>query len=67
LGREDVFSAGDGGLPRAIAALYGADAGRSKEARTEFAGRWTPYRSIASLYLWASLDNKSNMKVENSV
>jgi DNA-3-methyladenine glycosylase II len=65
LGREDVFSAGDGGLPRAIAALYGAGAAAPQETRAEFAKRWSPYRSIASLYLWASLNNKSNMHVEN--
>jgi DNA-3-methyladenine glycosylase II len=58
LGREDVFSEGDGGLSRALNTLYGGGVEFSKTGRAEFAKRWSPYRSIASLYLWKSLNNK---------
>ena len=56
LGREDVFSWGDGGLRRALRALYGdmVDQPGKMEARVAL---WSPYRSIASLYLWKTLES----------
>ena len=59
LAREDVFSHGDGGLNGAIHRLYGNGAtALSKSAIAAITDKWKPYRSIASLYLWESLDNK---------
>jgi len=58
LGRLDVFSKGDGGLVRAINNLYGNGAELSAKERLAITEAWKPYRSIASLYLWASLDNR---------
>jgi DNA-3-methyladenine glycosylase II len=55
LGREDVFSKGDGGLARAIDELYGRGEALSKGERAKIAEKWSPYRSIASFYLWESL------------
>ncbi|PYE55831.1 DNA-3-methyladenine glycosylase family protein [Deinococcus yavapaiensis] len=49
LGRPDVFSWGDGGIRRAVKALYGEDAG------PEVSEAWRPYRSLASRYLWRFL------------
>jgi DNA-3-methyladenine glycosylase II len=49
LGRTDVFSSGDLGLRRAMEELYGIEDRRRME---EKARDWSPYRSIASLYLW---------------
>ena len=58
LAREDVFSLGDGGLNSAVNRLYGNGAVLRKDEILKIAERWKPYRSIASLYLWRSLDNK---------
>jgi DNA-3-methyladenine glycosylase II len=58
LGRLDVFSTGDGGLSRAMNNLYGNGAELSAKARLSITEAWKPYRSIASLYLWRSLDNR---------
>ncbi|MDR0855846.1 MAG: DNA-3-methyladenine glycosylase 2 family protein [Clostridiales bacterium] len=59
LGRADVFSLGDGGLAAAMDALYGDGERLPPKAREKIAARWAPYRSIASLYLWKSLENRT--------
>lgn len=51
LRRPDVFSAGDTGLKRAVRALYG----EGKDSAALAVG-WSPYRSVASWYLWRYLD-----------
>ncbi len=56
LGRPDVFSIGDMGLRNAVAALYGLDK-KDLPAITKLAEQWSPYRSLACRYLWASLEN----------
>ena len=56
LAREDVFSFGDGGLNSAINKLYGSGIALTKEEIKAITDKWKPYRSIASLYLWRSLD-----------
>jgi DNA-3-methyladenine glycosylase II len=49
--RPDVLSLGDAGLQRAARQLFGAD------VRLEQVGHaWRPYRTVASWYLWRSLD-----------
>lgn len=58
LAREDIFSAGDGGLSSALNRLYGNGAALSKPEIRSITEKWHPYRSYASLYLWRSLDNK---------
>ena len=58
LGRLDIFSKGDGGLVRAINNLYGNGAELSVKERLTITEKWKPFRSSASLYLWASLDNR---------
>lgn len=59
LAREDVFSHGDGGLNSAINRLYGKEGTvLSKSEICAITEVWASYRSIASLYLWRSLDNK---------
>lgn len=58
LGRLDVFSKGDGGLARAINNLYGNGTEMTAKERQAVTEVWKPYRSIASLYLWRSLDNR---------
>jgi len=52
LKRPDVLSLGDVGLQRAVRLLYGEG-----ETLASVGDRWQPYRSVASWYLWQSLDN----------
>jgi DNA-3-methyladenine glycosylase II len=59
LGREDVFSLGDLGLRNAVARLYKVDRDDLK-AIEKISLQWKPYRSLASRYLWKSLDNTPN-------
>jgi DNA-3-methyladenine glycosylase II len=56
LGRPDIFSLGDGGLKNAVIKIYKLKNPTPEKIR-KIAERWRPYRSMASLYLWASLDN----------
>lgn len=56
LQREDVFSLGDLGLCTAVAKLYGIDR-KDKKKIEEISIKWKPYRTIASRYLWRSLQN----------
>ena len=56
LAREDIFSFGDGGLNSAINKLYGGGIALTKDEIKAITEKWKPYRSIASLYLWRSLD-----------
>jgi DNA-3-methyladenine glycosylase II len=57
LGRPDVFSLGDWGLRSAVMKIYKP---KNSDPKTilKITEKWKPYRSTASLYLWASLDNK---------
>ncbi|MBX4188389.1 MAG: DNA-3-methyladenine glycosylase 2 family protein [Candidatus Doudnabacteria bacterium] len=57
LGRLDVFSLGDWGLRSAMIKLYKLKKPSEKKLLT-IAEKWKPYRSVASFYLWASLDNQ---------
>jgi DNA-3-methyladenine glycosylase II len=57
LGRPDVLPVGDLGVRRAVERLYGLE-GLPSAAELEALGeRWRPWRSLASLYLWESLEN----------
>lgn len=52
LGRADVFSAGDYGIKKGMQRAYGLRAAPSADAMTRRAARWSPWRSVASWYLW---------------
>jgi len=52
LGREDVFSPDDAGLKRAVLSIYDLDEKSYLKNIEKISERWSPYRSIASLYLW---------------
>lgn len=58
LKRLDVLSLGDAGLQRAARLLYGKTR-RSKNLLPRIAEAWRPYRSVASWYLWRSLEKNS--------
>jgi DNA-3-methyladenine glycosylase II len=57
LGRPDVLPVGDLGVRRAVERAYGLEELPSREELERLGERWAPYRSLASLYLWESLDN----------
>lgn len=50
LGRRDVFSVGDLALRTGVQRVVGRELDHREIARV--AERWSPYRSVASLYLW---------------
>ncbi len=57
LQRPDVFSHGDLGLRNAIIKLYGFKNPPTFEQIEEIVSVWSPYRTVASRYLWKSLEN----------
>lgn len=58
LGRPDILPTGDLGIRNAVAKLYDVSATKPKDLlRVSSANNWQPYQSIASWYLWRSLDN----------
>ncbi|HQR35416.1 MAG TPA: DNA-3-methyladenine glycosylase [Blastocatellia bacterium] len=61
LGRMDVLPVGDLGIRRGIQLAYGFDQLPTPEEieRVADENRWRPYCSIASWYLWRSLENKA--------
>lgn len=54
--RPDVFPLDDIGLQRAVFQHYFAGEKCSRKALAEFGERWRPWRSVATWYLWRSLD-----------
>ena len=58
LGREDVLPVGDLGIRRAVERAYGLPALPDPDVLRELAAPWRPHRTLASFYLWESLDNK---------
>jgi DNA-3-methyladenine glycosylase II len=57
LKRPDVLPVGDLGVRRAVERAYGLESLPDAETLERLGERWAPYRSLASLYLWESLDN----------
>ncbi|MDO8452820.1 MAG: DNA-3-methyladenine glycosylase, partial [bacterium] len=55
LGRPDVFSTGDLGLCKAVYNLYGISP-KDKAKIEALSLTWSPHRSLASRYLWKSLE-----------
>jgi DNA-3-methyladenine glycosylase II len=56
LGRPDVMPASDFGIRKAFSLLYRRGRPVTPAAILRHARRWRPYRSLASWYLWRSLD-----------
>jgi DNA-3-methyladenine glycosylase II len=56
LGRPDVLPVGDLGIRRAVQTEYGLDELPDAAEIERIAEPWRPNRSLASLYLWRSLD-----------
>ena len=57
LGRPDVMPTGDFAIRLGFKRLYRKRKDPKPEAILKHARRWQPYRSVASWYLWQSLDN----------
>jgi len=57
LGRPDILPVGDQGIRRAIQVEYGLRKLPDAKRMRKIAKPWQPYRTLACLYLWSSLDN----------
>jgi DNA-3-methyladenine glycosylase II len=57
LGRPDILPVGDQGIRRAIQVEYGLRKLPDAKRMQKIAKPWQPYRTLACLYLWSSLDN----------
>jgi DNA-3-methyladenine glycosylase II len=58
LGRPDVLPAGDQGIRNAVKTQYRLRKLPDAKRLEKLAKPWRPYRTLACLYLWSSLDNK---------
>ena len=56
LQRADVLPVGDLGIRRAAMLSYGLNELPAPDQLSTIAGPWRPYRTLACLYLWRSLD-----------
>lgn len=56
LGRENLMPAADIGVQNGLKKLLGLEAKPSKAEITEWSGRWSPYNSYASIYLWLHIE-----------
>ena len=54
--RPDVFPIGDIGVVRAMERLYNDGRGMSTEELVGRAEQWSPWRTVATWYLWRSID-----------
>lgn len=59
MGRTDILPIGDLGIRNGIRRLYNLEDAPTPDQVTELAAqnKWHPYESIASWYIWQSLDN----------
>lgn len=58
LRRPDVWPVDDLGIRKAVQQAYRLRSLPTRERLQRLGETWRPYRSVASWYLWASLDNK---------
>ena len=58
LGRPDVFAPDDLGLQNAVKSLYSLPEKPKRAELEAISAPWSPYRSIASWYLWRAIDQK---------
>jgi DNA-3-methyladenine glycosylase II len=57
LGRPDILPVGDQGIRRAVKVEYRLRKMPDPKRMQKIAKPWRPYRTLACLYLWSSLDN----------
>jgi DNA-3-methyladenine glycosylase II len=58
LGRPDVLPVGDYGVRKGVQRLYGLRTLPERRTLERIAAPWRPYRSIASWYVWRSVDTE---------
>jgi DNA-3-methyladenine glycosylase II len=58
LGRPDVLPVGDQGIRNAVKTQYRLRKLPDAKRLEKIARPWRPYRTLACLYLWSSLDNR---------
>jgi DNA-3-methyladenine glycosylase II len=63
LGRPDVMPASDFGIRKAFSLLYRRGRPVTSAAILRHSKRWQPYRSLASWYLWRSLDAELALEI----
>lgn len=56
LGRQDVLPVGDLGLRKGIQKLYHLSELPDKLEIEQIAEKWKPYRTVATWYIWKSLN-----------
>lgn len=56
MNRPDVLPLGDAGFKRAVKINYNLDPSPSEEEIKKIAEAWRPYRSIASWYMWQTVN-----------
>ena len=56
LGRENIFSKGDGTIRRTIQWMYNLEKLPSPEILIKYFSSWTQYATIVSLYFWKSIE-----------
>ena len=60
LGRRDVLSFGDFGIRRGLCRIHGLDEEElTKERFEQYRKLYSPYGTVASLYLWAAGNSQS--------
>ena len=69
LGRLDILPVGDLGVRKAVMQLYGLKQMPTPEQIITISNKnsWRPYESVASWYLWQSLDNSPQKESRHSV
>jgi len=58
LGRLDVLPVGDYGMRKGVQLLYRLNDLPNRTTLTEIGERWRPYRSVASWYVWRSMETR---------
>jgi len=61
LRRPNILPTGDLGIRSAIRKAYGLENLPKPELMEELAAAWHPYRSVATWYLWRSLEGDANL------
>ncbi len=62
LGRPNLFPKADIGIQNAIKKLYNLEQKPTQEEMETYSKSWSPYLSYASLYLWRSVEKRSEKK-----
>jgi DNA-3-methyladenine glycosylase II len=56
MGKKDIFPYGDATLEKALNLLYGIKLNRRKAEGNALIENWSPFKSVAALYLWKWVD-----------